>query len=288
MRRNWIGAVALLLAVSSVQAGVSAITRASMDRTLSFVHPGSIAQVCVQEGQDVKQGQLLIRQDDRAESQQLAQLKAEAESDIRIQAAVAKLDQSKVALEKMEHAAKVEAATMLELRQSQVEAKIAELSLQLERFDHEQAMRKYLEMKGQVDRMQLICPIDGKIEVINVREGETVVDAAKAVIRVVKVDPLWVDVPVPIQFAAALECGQKMNVTFVEPYNTIEVGEIINIASVVESGSNTRRVRVQLANPQLRPSGLHVMVDVPAMSGSNANVSTTQPSGAATKPVAKP
>jgi RND family efflux transporter MFP subunit len=287
-RRKWVVALTLVIAVSSVRAGVSAITRASMDRTLSFVRPGTIGEVCVQEGQVVKQGQCLIRQDDSAESQQLNQLRAEAEADIRIRAAVAKLDQSKVALEKMESAAKVEAATILELRQAQVDCQIAELSLELERFDHSQAMLKYKETKAQVDRMQLISPIDGKVEAITVREGETVVDAAKAVVRIVKVDPLWIDVPIRVEYSSKLECGQKVNVTYGEPFNVTEVGEIINIASVVESGSGTRRIRIQLANPQLRPAGMHVTVDFAGLDITDASTLTTQPSGAATQMVVKP
>ena len=65
---------------------------------------------------------------------------------------------------------------------------IADLSHELARFEHEQAIRKHQEQEVRVKNMQLRSPIDGRIEEIEVEVGESVNALADAV-RVVQTDP---------------------------------------------------------------------------------------------------
>ena len=51
----------------TADSGIEAITNPSADVTLSFVQPGRIATVHLQEGDTVKAGQVLVKQDDAVE-----------------------------------------------------------------------------------------------------------------------------------------------------------------------------------------------------------------------------
>jgi multidrug resistance efflux pump len=170
--------VGIVIPAVSIQADfqpdVAAITAPSADRTLSFVQPGRIEQVNIKEGQSVKAGQVLVRQDDAVERARLAQLEADSQNTINIKASEASLAQKQVDLKKIEKAAALNAATALEVEHARLDVKIADLSVKLAVFELEQAQRKYEEAKIQIDNMSLKSPIDGVVEKLEVEPGESV------------------------------------------------------------------------------------------------------------------
>lgn len=244
--------------------GISAFTRPSEDRTLSLVRAGLISKVHVEDGDEVKAGQVLIQLDDEAEQAQLAQVKAEAENKLSIEAAVAELDQKRLELEKMEKAFAGKAATELEVANAKLEVLIKELSLELAKFKFKQAQLKYAETKAYLERMKLISPIDGRIQKITVDEGEAV-EKLTRIIQVVKIDPMEIDVPVPLAMARdSLAKGQVAIVVFDSGKGRSAKGKIINIAPVADPASDTISVKIELPNPTSRPPGEHVKVFFPA------------------------
>ena len=262
---------------ASAQAGdsVEAITKPSSDVKLAFVRPGLVAEILVKEGQPVKAGDLLVRQDDQAEIAQLEQARATAEEEVRVQASAAQLEQKKVDLARLEEAIKKGASTELEVQHARLDVKIAELQMKLEQFQHSQDKRKYDEMKFQVDRMQIKSPIDGKVEELFIKQGESV-DGLVKVIRVVNVDKLWVDVQIPMEqtrvINTAFSAGQSQQVDVVFPDSSLTDGQtvasrtttlkgkVVHIAAVADGASLTQMVRVEVANTSGRPAGEHVQV----------------------------
>lgn len=238
---------------------VRAITNPSSDITLSYVQPGRIAKVHFTEGAWVKAGQVLVQQDDAVEQIQLAQLQAASADTTQIQASEASLAQKRVDLQKLEKAAAQNAATELEVEHAKLSVKMAELSLQLAMFEHEQAKRKYDEVKVQVEKMRLGSPIDGRIEKIHVEAGESI-NALTDVVRVVQIDPLWIDVPVPLIQAMDLSAGKMVKVLFPNPNKASVEGSIVYIAAVADAASGTLRVRIEVPNKSNRPAGEHVEI----------------------------
>ena len=254
---------ALLAAGTPVatQEKVEAITRPSQDVVLSFVRPGQVAEVLVKEGDTVKAGQVLMRLDDKAEQVQMEQLKAQAEDTTRLQAAEAQLAQRRVDLKKTEAARKQGAATDLEVDHARLDVTIAVLSLDLAKFEQTQAQMKYREAAAQIERMQITSPIGGVVERLLVEPGESV-EAAEKIAQVVQIDPLWVDVPVPLEEARSLTKGASNALVEFDSDNPARksavAGKIIHIAAVADSASKTLTVRVECPNPSKRPAGEHV------------------------------
>jgi RND family efflux transporter MFP subunit len=226
---------------------------------VSFIQPGRIAKVHLKEGDPVKVGQLLVQQDDAVEQAQLAQIKAESEDITQIQASEASLAQKKVDLKKLKQAADRGAATELEVEHATLDVKIAELSLEVAKFEHEQAKRKYNEAKIRVENMKLKSPIAGRIEKIDVETGESV-NALADVVRLVQIDPLWIDVPVPLAKAKTLKHGQTVKVKFPESEKKLADGRITYIGAVADAASGTLRVRIETPNKSNRPAGEHIRV----------------------------
>ena len=245
----------------SLAGSIRAITKPSADVAQSFVQPGRIAGVHFKEGDAVKAGQALIQQDDAAEQVLLAQLKAQSEDITQIRASEASLAQKKVDLQKLEKAAASNAATALEVEHAKLDVTIAQLSLDLARFEHAQAGRKYQEQKIRVENMQLKSPIDGYIEKIEVEVGESV-NTTIEVIRVVQVDPLWIDAPVPLAQAVGLKAGMTARVELAESGKKGLIGEgrISFVGAVADAASGTLRVKIEVPNKARRPAGEHVLV----------------------------
>lgn len=239
--------------------GIAAITNPSADRTLSYVQPGRIAEVHIKEGESVKTGQVLVQQDDAVEQARLAQLEADSQNTINIQAGEASLAQKQVDLKKLEKAAALNAATALEVEHAKLDVKIASLSVKLAVFELEQAQRKYEEAKIQIDNMSLKSPIDGIIEKIEVEPGESV-NALEDVVRVVQINPLWIDAPVPLEKASDLRYGDTTQVIFAGSKEKSVEGIIVFIGAVADAASSTLRVRIQVPNRSYRPAGEHVRV----------------------------
>jgi multidrug efflux system membrane fusion protein len=241
--------------------GIRAITKPSADVTQSFVQPGRIAAMYFKEGDAIKAGQALVQQDDAAEQVLLTQLKAQSEDLTQIRASDASLTQKKVDLQKLEKAAASNAATPLEVEHAKLDVTIAQLSLDLARFEHEQAGRKYQEQKIRVENMLLRSPIDGYIEKIEVEVGESV-NTTIEVIRVVQIDPLWIDAPVPLAQAAGLKAGMTARVELAESGKKGLIGEgrISFVGAVADAASGTLRVRIEVPNKARRPAGEHVLV----------------------------
>lgn len=238
---------------------IAAITDPSADVTLSFLTAGRIAEILVKEGDVIKKGELLIRQDDTVEQTQLVQLLAESEDTNQIDAAQATLQQKKIDLKRLEWAAQRGAATDLEVQHSRLDVRIGELSLKVAQFEHTQARRKYETALMRVENMRLKSPVSGAVELVHYEVGESV-NGLEDVIRIVSTDPLLIDAPVPLKLAKSLKVKGDTTVRFSDTPGESLKGQIIFIATAADAASSTLRVRIMVPNPDARPSGEHVRV----------------------------
>jgi len=266
--------IALLLAVSAAvsgpaeadQTGIEAISRPSGDVTLAFTVAGQVAKVLVKEGDPVGENAPLILLDDKAERLQLAQLKDQAEDQTRIKAAKAQLAQKGIVLTKKEQAYKTNAATELEVQEARLEVTIAELSLALAKFQNAQDRQKHREAEVRLSRMKLTSPIKGVVEQLGIKPGESA-DAQQKVIRVINIDPLWVEVPVPYAMALKLKAGMPAKVKSSGPGGKTADGTINRVRGEADPASDTVLVRVEVPNPSGRTAGEHVTVSFPEKTG---------------------
>jgi RND family efflux transporter MFP subunit len=258
------------------------ITAPSQDVVLGFVTPGRIGQVFVKQGDKVKQGETLAQLDDSAEQASTEQLKLQSESTINARYAQAQADQKRVDLDKFTELYDKGLVTQLEFRNATVEAKIAELRVELAKFDQQQAVLKFKEADLNLSRMTLKCPIDGLVEKIAAKEGESA-DRDGKIMRVVNIDPLYIDVPISRADASRLSLNHPAQVTFSDQAVKAAIGKVIFIAAVANSGSDTVTVRIELPNPSLRRAGEHVKIDFNFEPGK----ATTAPATATTSPSSK-
>jgi len=174
---------------------------------------------------------VLIKEGDKVKAKQLL-----IQQDL--EAAEASLAQKKVDLKRLEWAAERGSATDLEVEHARLDVKMAQIV---------------------VDRMCLKSPIEGTINKIEVEVGEAINGLAN-VVRVVKTDPLWIDVPVPLAKGTIPKPGQFAEVKFPGSAKEISVAKIIYVSTVADAASSTLRVRIEVPNKRNRPAGEHVSI----------------------------
>ena len=156
------------------------------------------------------------------------------------EAAEASLAQKKIDLKRLMWAAERGSATELEVEHARLDVRMLEIM---------------------VADMTLNSPIAGIVDVVGYEVGEAI-NGLEGIIRVVKTDPLWIDVPLPVEQARTFEKGQSVAVTFPGEEKP-SVAEIIYISTVADAASSTLRVRVEVPNPRKRPAGEHLQVSFP-------------------------
>lgn len=253
-----------------------AVTKPSKDRTISFVRSGLVAKVYVKDDEVVRAGQLLAKLDDEAESVQLQQLRAVAEDTTEIEAEKAQLAQAKVELELQKKARENKVATDLDVMRAETQVSIAEARVKIAEFKNRINRLRHQEASLQLARMELRSPIDGIVEEIAVDEGEAVDSQMRPVMRIISIDPMWIETSVPTRAARQfLRKGQDAVVVF--DGGVKKRGTIVKISADADPASETVRVRVELPNPEQRGTGETVTVIFPVSSESGFRAPTGAP-----------
>lgn len=246
---------------------ISGYTQPSERRTQSFESAGVILEVLVKEGTAVKEGDLLMRQDDRMDRQELEVRRIDAESTIEIDSAVKEFELRKVQYERKASAPQGVGFSAAEVEEAKIAMELAELKIAEARQKNLQAKAVYERQKVKVEVMSLPSRIDGVVEKISVDAGE-MADPQKpeGAISVVKTDPLWVELPLMTTVQAArLRAGQELDVRY--PGDGADAAwrkaKVLYVSPVADARSGTQAVRLELPNPDNRAAGLDVDVRLP-------------------------
>jgi RND family efflux transporter MFP subunit len=242
-------------------------TKPSEERAFNFSAPGLVMKVNVKEGEPVKAGQVLAEQDVTVETANKATYEIEANSAVEEEFAKADMDLKKVELARKEDLFKKKNATFLEVEEARINVKRAEAQLKLATQKRETARAQAAVEQAKIDLKRIVSPIDGMIQKLDTHAGEIATSGGaereKPAIRVVKNDPLWIDVNFSAEQAAKLKPGQKLQVRYVSEQDKWNNAEVLFLNPVVQKGSQTRNVRLVMPNPEDRPSGLEVNVKLP-------------------------
>ena len=246
-----------------------AFSRPCEEAKLAFPAPGVVSEVLVREGDVVKAGQVLMRQDDAQEQQALHSDEAEAKSTAEIV-----YEQANVKLKAAQYKRKKEGfdqgqiVTLPEVEEAEDALGLAEAQVAVSELHHAQKNFDFERQKDKVAKMQRTAPFDGIVQRINTHVGEMADPQNKdGALIVVKNDPLYVEVHPSTDRAAKLTLGQELQVRYTapagEPANPWMTAKIWFFAPQADAGSKTERVQLSLPNPTGLRSGLAMEVKLP-------------------------
>ncbi|MFO0856577.1 MAG: HlyD family efflux transporter periplasmic adaptor subunit [Phycisphaerales bacterium] len=236
-------------------AGTKGVSRPSQDAIMGFSLPTSVNATTVKailtRSGDVKKGDVIVKGDD-AEEQVVMKLQLERiAKPLNIDRAKAAMDLSEVEYTRVREAFARGGSGTQEVDRARLQAEVS-------RIDWELAVSNDKQEKLQLDRLQerikgysIVAPFDGTIDLVNADVGQVVAGNEK-VVRVVDVDPLWVDIPEPTDhphtwsLTAGAKAWAMANVAG-EP-RVVEC-KVIEVAPTSDPASRTRRIRVEVPNP---------------------------------------
>ena len=160
-------------------------------------------------------------------------------------------------LGKMKEAVQNGAATDWEMELASFDRDTALLSKKMAEFEHRQDKLQQKTVEEALRRLHLFSTLDGVVEEIRAEKGESI-QALQTVLRIVNVDLIEIDVPVPLLDARKLRAQQKVTIVYADK-EKVE-GYIDTISSIADGAADTLNVKVKARNTSRRPAGERVRI----------------------------
>jgi len=223
---------------------------------------GTVMKMPVVEGQFIKQGDILLQQDDREERAELARLQLEANSNVRVEASDADLKIKQVQLDRAEELFRTHNASRFEVEEAKSKVIAADAQAKIARLELEKAKQEAIRQAAKVDKMTIKSPVTGRVEAIDVTVGD-ITDPQKPVMTLVQNDPLKVEFFLPVGQAARLKMDQVLQVRY--PSEDKWMDAVVKFKSpMADAASGKQKIGLEMKNPEGRDSGMEVQVRLPA------------------------
>jgi RND family efflux transporter MFP subunit len=216
---------------------------------------GVVQNVAVERGDVVRKGQVLAVLRASVERATLNVAASRAESSAEVLAAQAGAKFSRERLTRAEDLLRQQFISQQALDQARAESVQADQKLALVREQRVLSKQEREVAAAQLSQRVIRSPFDGVIAERFVSAGERVDD--KPIVRVAKVDPLRVQLVVPVAMYAEVLLGGLATVLPELPGAAPVQARVSMVDKVVDPASNTFRVHLELPNPNgALPAGL--------------------------------
>lgn len=243
-------------------AGIKAVTRPSRDAIMGFSAATRVMELLVAGGQSVTTGQLLIRGDDAEDAIVVKLQELRSGTDLPVQKAKKSAELARIEYERYKEAQAKGSASQTEVDRARVSSEAADIDVGQAEVTQKQEEVQVERLKARVDKLRIVAPFNGVIDQISVDVGQSVSESDK-IVRVVNVDPLWIDVPVPTEQTITLDLrpeGTCWVLMELPGQANVRQGKVIEVSPVADAASGTRRVRVALPNPDKTVAGVTAWV----------------------------
>ena len=157
---------------------------------------------------------------------------------------------------------KTAAVSQQSMDQLDTETRIARLQVRQEKENHVLSTLEVRRAQAALDRRQIVSPIDGTVVQRLKTSGEYV--DREAIYQVAQLNPLNIEVIVPVEYLGQIESGMRGGVLLYAPgfENRVLEAQVRRIDAVSDAASGTYGVRLVLDNPDFTiPSGVRCQVD---------------------------
>jgi len=208
--------------------GIEGLIEPSEVVKVSSQMPGIVDVILVERGDIVKKGQILTR------------LKLGIEK-VYVDLAHARVEFGRRKLIRNEELYKKQLLSIHEKDEMETELKIMELQLQ--------------EAQEKLELRIIRSPIDGVVVERFLSPGEYT--GEETIMKIVRVDPLYIEVIIPVEQFGTIKKGMKAHVKPESPVGGNYTAEVIVVDSVIDAASGTFGVRLKLPNKSFNlPPGL--------------------------------
>ena len=233
---------------------IEGFTEPYADILLAASEMGTLSEIMVKDGDQVKSGQLLAKVDDGVLQASLAVAKAGMQAEGELRSAQTQLDLKKVELEKLNELFGRQHASQKELDRAKGEIAISEARIQSVREELQVRALEYARIEAQLKQRQIVATIDGVVVEVRKDRGEFVSPSDPVVVRVVQLDPLLVVFSVPSNRRDEVQAGETVSMQIGESAEQAQ-GLVEYVSPTTDASSGTFRVKIQLPNPGMKLHG---------------------------------
>jgi len=210
-----------------------------------------ISAIHVERGATVKKGQVLVTLDAEVEQASLAAASYRSVMEGQTRSADARLTNAREKLKRREELRLQNFISAQDRDDAAAEARVAEADLLEARDNRELAKLEAKRLRAVVGRYSLLSPIAGVVtdRLQNPGELAQTGDAANAILKLAQIDPLRVDVVLPVAKYGAVKVGAIVEIKPEPPFKATYEATVRVVDKVVDSASGTFRVRLELPNP---------------------------------------
>lgn len=223
---------------------------------------GLLTAVKVDQGDFVKEGQVLATLESSLEQAEVALAKAKAEMEAAVKGSVVREEFSIRKLGRAKELRKSAAIAQHELDEAETELRLAEVT-RLEATEKKRLAQLELQRANAALALRTIhSPITGVVSERFLHPGELVKQAP--ILKLAQIDPLRVEVFAPLVWLGKILVGKQAEVRLEAPPSGTYHARVTVVNPVVDSASATFAVRLELPNPKYRiPAGLACTVRFP-------------------------
>ncbi len=228
---------------------------------------GLIEKVNVHRGDPVKQGQVLVELDSKVERSTVELARYRSRMKGRIAAAKDRVDYARKKLERQAELHVHQFVATQTRDQAETELRLAESELAEAVENQEVAKREYQRAVDLLEQRSLRSPFDGVVTDRLLNPGDLAESGTgrKAVLTLAEIDPLRVEVVLPVQAYGALKQGMVGQV-HPEGFDGSYEAVVKVVDPVIDAASGTFRVSLEMPNRDgAPPSGVRCSVDFPEM-----------------------
>ena len=211
-----------------------------------------IVAMHVDRGALVKKGQVMITLDAEVEQASLAAANYRSVMQGQIRSAESRLLNAREKLKRREELRQENFVSAQDRDDAAAEARVAEADLLEARDNRELAKIEARRLGAVVSRYSLVSPIAGVVtdRLLNPGELAQSGDTANAILRLAQIDPLRVDVVLPVARYGEVKVGAVVDVKPEAPFGGTYKATVRVVDKVIDSASGTFRVRLELPNPK--------------------------------------
>ncbi|MFG1423993.1 efflux RND transporter periplasmic adaptor subunit [Roseixanthobacter liquoris] len=224
--------------------------------------PGLIEKIHVDRGDRVKAGELLVELESNVERAQLAIAKSRARNDQPVLAARARVKFTAQAADRIIRLrqANAGAVTALQFDDATAQAEIAEFNLREAELNLEAAALEVERAQSVLNQKHITSPINGVVVERTMEAGEYR-NEQSTFLTLAEIDPLRVEVYVPVVYYGKTPPGTVADVTLDAPLNSRHAAKVTVVDQVLDTASGTFGVRLALPNADLKiPAGLRCRI----------------------------
>jgi RND family efflux transporter MFP subunit len=232
---------------------------------------GLISKVHVQRGDSVKTNQVLVELESSVETSALQMSKYRSEMSGRLTAAKERVDYATAKLSRATELNSKNFVSVQAREDAQAEMRVAQADFEDARENQQLARIDYQHSMDLLNLRTLRSPFDGTVidRMLNPGELTQYGTETKPIMKLAQIDPLRVEVVLPVEYYGALSVGTAGQVT-PEGLNGKFSATVKIIDHVFDAASGTFGARLELPNRQhTLPGGIRCKVDFPQLKQSD-------------------